>query len=199
MIHSLPYLPDAFVKIGYPERCLGRRLEGAAAFSLDQEETHRYLLGRWWGGFPHLLGGVEPLGITVGFVMLNPSTANQDVFDPTVRRCMGFALDLKAGGMLVANLFAFRATDPEDMKDRGRDAIGPSNDAAIVALAEACDVVICAWGTHGAHLGRDAEVKALLKPYAEKVHALSLTKHGHPGHPLYLPKSATPIPFDLNA
>ena len=177
-------------------RFAGVRAQGTASFSQDM--AHRYWLLRTWGG--PLPDPYEFKGIFVGFIMLNPSTADEAVLDPTIRRCASFALALGAGGMEIANLFSYRATDPDWMKAQGPEAIGGDvNDLAIQEMARRCDVVICAWGTHGKHLGRDAQVKALLRPHRDKVWCLSLTKDGHPGHPLYLPKSATPIPFDLPA
>lgn len=88
----------------------------------------------------------------------------------------------------MANLFAFRATDPKDMK-RAADPVGPENDHTLRGLAEAAGVVVAAWGAHGTHAGRGAVVRKMLP----RLHYLRLTKDGHPGHPLYLPGDLTPI------
>lgn len=170
---------------------LGIKMESEAYFS--PQEQYRYLLVRTFGCTPK--HGAFKGGL-VGFLMLNPSTATELLFDPTVRRCFGYAVDWGFGGFMVANLFAFRATDPSEMKRSG-DAVGPLNDQAILEMAEECDLIICAWGTHGRFLGRDQEVKALLRPHADKVKALKLTKDGHPSHPLYLKSDLQPMAFGI--
>jgi hypothetical protein len=120
------------------------------------------------------------------FIMLNPSTADADVDDPTIRRCMGFARSRNFGGIVVANLFAFRATKPQDMK-AAADPVGPANNQCIQeVLAQACidDVpVLAAWGAHGNYRGRDKQVVAIAeRPF----YCLGQTKDGHPRHPLYV-------------
>ena len=144
-------------------------------------ESYRYLLWRDWGQ------GAR----RVGFVMLNPSTATEVQNDPTVERCERRARALGFDGFGVANIFAYRATDPKVMRAQG-DPVGPGNDAAIAQLAAGVDMVICAWGTHGAHLGRGAAVQALLRGLNRPLHHLGLTKDGAPKHPLYIAYSQAP-------
>jgi hypothetical protein len=124
------------------------------------------------------------------FVGLNPSTADETLDDPTIRRCIGFAKDWGYSGLCMTNLFAFRATDPAKML-AAQDPVGPDNDKVLQELAQNAGVVVAAWGTHGAHLKRDAHVRSLLT----RLHCLRLTKAGFPGHPLYLPKNLTPQPY----
>lgn len=124
------------------------------------------------------------------FVGLNPSTADETLDDPTIRRCVGFAKDWGYSGLCMTNLFAFRATDPAKML-AAPDPVGPDNDKVLQELAQNAGVVVAAWGTHGAHLKRDAHVRSLLP----RLHCLWLTKAGFPGHPLYLPKNLTPQPY----
>lgn len=121
------------------------------------------------------------------FVGLNPSTADETRDDPTIRRCMAFAKAWGYGGLCMTNLFSFRATDPKDMK-AAADPVGPENDAHLLALAEGAGVIIAAWGANGTHKGRDKDVRKLLPT----LYCLAMTKGGHPGHPLYLPKILTP-------
>jgi hypothetical protein len=87
--------------------------------------------------------------------MLNPSTADASQDDPTIRRCIGFARQWGCGRLVVLNLFAFRATDPADLK-RAADPVGPENrawfDRTLVDDLVGGPVV-CGWGVHGAHLG----------------------------------------------
>lgn len=124
------------------------------------------------------------------FVGLNPSTADETQDDPTIRRCIAYAKAWGFDALCMTNLFAYRATQPEDMLAQ-EDPIGVDNDAHLVALAATAGVVVAAWGTHGVHLGRDASVRAALS----NLHFLKLTHSGQPGHPLYLPKTLTPIPW----
>jgi hypothetical protein len=134
------------------------------------------------------------------FVMLNPSTADADNDDPTIRRCIGYAKAWGAGGIVVVNLFAFRATDPNELK-RADDPIGPDNDYHIQqkarcrpdGLRDDGRRVIAAWGCDGALRGRDRAVASLLA--GRVIECLGVTKDGHPKHPLYLRSDATPIPF----
>ncbi len=138
--------------------------------------TYRYTLRR----------ELAPLlpGPAVTFVMLNPSTATDEVDDPTIRRCMDFAKRWDCTSLRVVNLFAARATDPRELRHM-TDPIGPENDSAIVTEAAAAGVVVLAWGVHGTYRGRDQAVWRLLRPF--RTGHLGLTKGGHPRHPLYVP------------
>lgn len=92
----------------------------------------------------------------------------------------------------MANLFAFRATEPADMF-AASDPIGPGNDEWLTKLAESAGVVVAAWGNDGAHLGRSKEVTKLISD----LHCLKLNKTGEPAHPLYLKASLRPIPLSI--
>lgn len=153
---------------------------------------YRYNLQRVWSS------GIIPRI----YIMLNPSTADADVDDPTIRRCVAFAKRDGFGGVVVLNLFAFRATDPAALKGAA-DAIGPDNDDAIIAML--CEVprvymptaIIAAWGAHGGLMKRDAAVKGLLRSAGLRASCFGLTKEGHPRHPLYLPADVKPQDFPL--
>jgi len=138
-------------------------------------ERYRYSLTRIW----------DAQGSKALFVMLNPSTATEVQNDPTVERCERRARTLGFGAFQVTNIFAWRDTDPRAMR-AAADPVGPENDAAILTGASWADQVIAAWGTHGAHLGRGAQVQALLRRTGAPVCHLGLTKDGHPKHPLYI-------------
>ena len=127
----------------------------------------------------------------VMFIGLNPSTADARRDDPTLVRCMGFARDWGYGGVYTANLFAYRATDPQDMK-AAKSPVGRDNDAAILSLAGKVDKVIAAWGNDGAYLGRSSAVRTLVPD----LYYLKLNGSGQPAHPLYLPKGLKPIRWD---
>lgn len=131
---------------------------------------------------------------TVAWVMLNPSTADAEVNDPTIRRCIDFTQRWGYGSMLVLNLYALRATDPDELI-REPAPCGPDNDRVIAELAPACDLIVCAWGTHPMAPPRARAVESLLGP-AVPLYGLRWTVTGEPGHPLYLPASLTPQPFN---
>lgn len=124
------------------------------------------------------------------FVGLNPSTADAVIDDPTIRRCVGFAKAWGYGALCMANLFAWRATDPKDMK-AAQYPVGPDNDSTLQRLAAGAGIIIAAWGAHGSYRNRAAQVIAILPA----LHALKLTKDGSPGHPLYLRGDAKPFSF----
>lgn len=143
--------------------------------------TYRYLLQRSW----------DVQRKAVCFIMLNPSTADAQADDPTIRRCLGFARHLGFGQLEVVNLFALRATDPKTL--RGHiDPIGPENDGVIISSIRACSMTICAWGTHGTYKSRDQMVLSLLFANGITPLALRANKNGCPAHPLYLPYDLQP-------
>lgn len=145
-------------------------------------ERYRYSLTRIW----------DNAGQRVNFVMLNPSTATEVQNDPTVERCERRARALGFGSFAVTNIFAWRETDPRAMRIAA-DPIGPGNDAAIAERADWADMVIAAWGTHGAHLDRGTHVAAFLQASGRPLFHLGLSKAGHPKHPLYLPYTQQPL------
>jgi hypothetical protein len=124
------------------------------------------------------------------FIGLNPSTADETQDDPTVRRCMGFALSWGYGGLLMTNLFAYRSTDPALMKAHP-EPIGPKNNSYLELLSHQAGIVVAAWGIHGTFEDRDKEVLPLLK----RPHYLALTKDSIPRHPLYLRADTKPQPL----
>ncbi len=147
-------------------------------------ERYRYALTRVW----------DAAGPRVLFVMLNPSTATEVQNDPTVERCERRARALGYGAFRVCNIFAWRATDPRDMRAQP-DPVGPENDRAILDGADWADALVCAWGTHGAHLARGAAVANLLRRAGKPLTHLGLTKEGHPKHPLYIAYRVQPMPW----
>jgi hypothetical protein len=157
---------------------------GEAVAVFNEARTHRYLLTRRWSH----TGGL------ITFLMLNPSTADAFIVDPTVRRCIGFAQREGAGGLCVVNAFALRSTDPKALYSHP-DPIGASNDWHIRQAAEGSAVTVAAWGVHGVLQGRGAAVQQLLTDSRVPLHALGVTKHGHPKHPLYLAASSPLQPY----
>lgn len=137
---------------------------------------------------------VGQAGGVVNFVMLNPSTADAEDDDATIRRCIGFARSWGYGDMVVTNLFAWRSTDPKGLLS-AIDPIGPENDYHLANEARLADLIVCAWGTPGKLKGRAAVVLDMLGRI-DMPHCLARTKQGQPGHPLYLAGDLKPVPME---
>lgn len=145
--------------------------------------TYRYALGRvWWSEL------LDEKACLINFIGLNPSTADANLDDPTIRRCIGFTKAWGYNGFAMTNLFAFRATQPEDMK-KAADPIGPENDRWLRLISKNSALNVACWGTDGTFMNRADEVKKIVS----NLHCIRHTKDGHPEHPLYLPKNLTPI------
>lgn len=144
-------------------------------------ERYRYTLDRVWSG-----------GRRLAFVMLNPSTATETANDPTVERCERRARAMGFGAMRVVNLFAFRATDPRQLR-QVHDPVGPDNDAGLELAAHWADVILCGWGGHGGLLARDAVVTRLLRASGRPLWHLGLTQKAQPKHPLYISYALDPV------
>lgn len=136
------------------------------------------------------------------FIMLNPSTADATLDDPTIRRCMGFARQMGCGKLLVLNLFAVRATDPADMR-AADDPVGADNKAWFDRYfkdwgriySSWSGPVICGWGVHGSYMEQDETILGWLESYSLSPMTLGTTKEGFPKHPLYVPYSADLGPY----
>lgn len=148
---------------------------------IDSTERYRYSLWRNWDiTLPR-----------VTFIMLNPSTADSSVNDPTINRCIAYAKNWGYGSLEVVNLFAYRATKP--IKLRGAlDPIGEENNQHILNALTRSEKVIPAWGINGTLLNRDKDVIELLRQNDAPVFALQLTKDGHPRHPLFVKANRIP-------
>ncbi len=119
------------------------------------------------------------------FIMLNPSTADEKTNDPTVLRCQNHALNKKFDGFIVLNLFAFRSTEPKNLKTT-KNPVGILNDKTILKTLKNNKNIICAWGNHGSFLNRSEEIKNIFKEKKIKTKAFEITKLGEPKHPLYI-------------
>ncbi len=139
---------------------------------ISDDGLFRYLLERRWDEGPPLV-----------FVMLNPSTADAEKDDATIRKCIGFAKHYGYNAIAVVNLFAFRATKPKDLKAAGWPVV-PGNDQHIIAAARiGVGQVICAWGANANRTKRPAEVMKMLKMQDIKALCLGTTQDGFPLHP----------------
>ncbi len=157
----------------------------SCVFSPDRR--YRYTLQRDW-----MFGS----GL-VNFLLLNPSSATEEKNDPTIERCERRARRWGYKGLVITNLFAYRATDPNEMK-RQADPIGEDNDDHI--LAEACfaDKVICGWGNHGAFRNRYKSVVEMLVSADIKLYAFTITNQCQPKHPLYIDYDIEPALWRTN-
>jgi len=153
---------------------------------LSEDGAYRWTLHRIWGSPSNLLT----------FIMLNPSTADALQDDPTIRRCIGFARDLGLAGLVVVNLYAYRATKPADLWRAVEPTGGHHNDQTLRRALTKAEThgspVIAAWG---ANAKPDRVAWLTRQPGAHRLQALHITKAGAPGHPLYLPAASRPRPW----
>ena len=144
----------------------------------------RYSLRRW--------GWSERHAPRIAWIMLNPSTADAQQDDPTMRRVIRFSRDWGYGSLEVVNLFALRSLSPAALAGTDGDPVGPENDGYIARAVRGASCVVAAWGRRGGFRGRDLEVLRILERERKAPVCLERTTHGHPRHPLYVP-SATPL------
>lgn len=142
---------------------------------------YRYRLFREW----------EPSRrMPILWVMLNPSTADASVDDPTIRRCIAFSKAWGYGAMWVGNVYAYRSTDPAALSTLGaNEARGPHLHGHLWGMASESALTVCAWGAHVPRLG-DETLHNISGPGG--LWCLGKTKHGAPRHPLYV-KGDTPL------
>jgi len=145
----------------------------------------RYVLTREW----------DTTKSACAFIGLNPSTADETTDDNTVRRCINFAKLWGYGKLVMLNIFAYRSTDPNGLYSVD-DPVGKENDFWIEKMAKECDVVVGAWGNHGAFRGRCKEVLDLLwRKSGLTLMVLGVTGEHQPKHPLYVKKDLKPVSY----
>lgn len=153
---------------------------------LSPDRMYRYTIERVWDS-------ERP---KCAFIGLNPSTADEQQLDPTLRRCVRFADSWGYGSLLMLNLFAFRSTLPSGLR-LARDPVGPDNDHQLIRSVQRVEIVVCCWGAHGAYLRRGEivreEIHNVVPP--DPLYHLGLTKSGQPKHPLYLSSNLEPEPW----
>ena len=151
-------------------------MKRSAAFSKCR--TYRYALWRaWHADIPYAM-----------FIGLNPSIADEERDDPTLRRCIGYAMDWGFGAVVIGNLFAYRATRPAEMM-KVSDPIGPQNDYWLMQLASEAGIIVAAWENGGSFRERASQLLDKLP----NLHILALNKSGQPSHPLYLKRGMRPF------
>lgn len=140
---------------------------------------YRYELRRVWDDrLPPYVSG-----------MLNPSTADAEIDDRTITRNWRRANALGCGSLIVWNLGAGRATDPNDWKAM-TDPIGPENDTHIHRILIECrkhnGIAVVGWGGFGSFMGRDIIALKIAAKVGVNFYCLGITKSGQPKHPLYV-------------
>lgn len=147
---------------------------------LSTDGMYRYRLWRIW----------DALAPVMVWVMLNPSTADANQDDPTIRKCIGFARANHHGGIIVVNLFAYRATDPRELP-RVPDPVGPENDEHIrwAVRAPTLASVVGGWGGDKFAVNRAKAVRTAIVATGRRLQCFRKSKTGQPWHPLYLPYS----------
>lgn len=150
---------------------------------------YRYRLWRHWSDAPHAL-----------WVMLNPSTADGTKDDPTIRRCISFARAWGCGGIVVVNLYALRATNPDHLwqarSEHGFDIVGPANDATIAESITGAHVGtrVAAWGTQ-ARPDRVAALHRIATAADVDFVCLGRSRAGMPRHPLLVRRGTEREPY----
>ena len=126
------------------------------------------------------------------FIGLNPSTADETHDDPTIRRCLLYSSSWGFGGLIMVNLFAFRATLPKDLKN-SKHPVGRDNNQFIIHAHKEASMTIAAWGNDGDLYNRDQEVLEIIS----NPMCLKVNKTGQPAHPLYQKKDIKPKPYSI--
>jgi len=152
---------------------------------LTEDRLYRFRLWRRWGDGP-----------MVAFLGLNPSTADETRNDPTVRRCIRYAMDWGKAGMFMLNLYGWRSTDPAPLWDGSVvDPVGPGHDQHLLDVGRQVDFVVCAWGAFRKAQARGRQVLDMYAAAGVQIRILQLTQQGFPAHPLYLPADLKPRPW----
>ena len=149
----------------------------------DHTKKHRILLWRLWDEKPRVL-----------FIGLNPSTANELIDDPTVRRLASFAQSWAYGGFYLCNVFSYCTAHPEELSSARRPtpkATHPANQGAILMAEKLTALSVLMWGDGILKVENGwsfaADVANLAGP---TVLCFGKTKKGNPVHPLYLSRNA---------
>ena len=152
-----------------------------AIFSEDRQ--YRYILWRSWGTGPMVM-----------WLGLNPSTADERVDDPTIRRMTSFAKSWGYTGLTVCNLFGLISPHPKDLL-AATDPVG-NNDRHLLMAADKAASIVCCWGAFNVG-SRAQEVGQLLVLAGHNLQCLGRNRGGSPKHPLYLSTGTALEPFNI--
>ena len=145
-------------------------------------KRYRYQLERCWHSRP-------ARNSTVAFIGLNPSTADANQDDPTIRKCMAYAKAWQFKKLIMVNLFAWRSTEPGELL-LAKNPVGSHNDEHLDEAVSSSALVVACWGEHGTIMGRSDALRAR---YQRRLMCLRTNLSGEPTHPLYLPATLTPV------
>lgn len=165
--------------------------KGTAVFS--ECGLYRYRLERYFDGGDG----------TLTFCMLNPSTADAEKNDPTVRRCVGYAMRWGFARLIVVNIFAWRDTDPKKMKEAEdhlgyAGIVGDDNDEAISRAFREATFRVCAWGACAFPFVAKRQEEMISKYGATyPLFCLGRTAFGAPKHPLYIKGDVVPVSWPV--
>lgn len=175
MIHTVKEkMPDLIVKSHQPAGLFDDEMWSGAVLSNEDPAIYRYLLWRIWN---------ESLPcLTV--IMLNPSEADENFNDRTIKTLIALCNGNGYGGFIVVNLFAWRDKEPAQMK-LAEYPIGDRNEEILEISINESNDILCAWGVHGNHLSRDKDVICKLIASQKNLLAIKVSKNGMPEHPLY--------------
>lgn len=127
---------------------------------------------------------------TMAVIMVNPSTADHESDDPTIRRLVGFAERMRFGRLVVGNLFAFRATDVGRLRDAD-DPVGPENDRHLEAILNYASVAVAGWGRRDKLpvplRQRWIAIADMALRLRVPIQCWGTADDGHPRHPLFVP------------
>lgn len=162
--------------------------------SISNCGLYRYRLGRVFGDGPELM-----------FIMVNPSTADADVDDQTIKKCMGFAKANGFGSILVGNKFAYRSTDVKKLREVA-DPVGPDNDEHLKAMMARASKVVVGWGQLAklpeTLRDRWKSVVRLADAAGHDLHSIGINADKHPKHPQMtgydVPIAAWEVPWFAN-
>lgn len=162
--------------------------ESVAVFS--DCEKYRYRLKRTWDASLK----------SITYLMLNPSTADEMVNDPTIARCQRRAFEYGYGEMKIVNLFPIRMTD-STLLHTVSDLYGDLNEAniAILEAVASSEITVCGWGSHHLAIERAKDVFKLIGDagHSDKLKALTVNLDGNPKHPLYIAYEKHPLPYAI--
>lgn len=179
--------PNQLLLMNSAQPCNREKIAIERTATFDSTGSYRYCLGRRW----------QSKGPEVAFVMLNPSRADAQKDDPTLRACIQFAQRWEFVSLSVVNLFGYRTPHPAELK-QAAEPVGIENDAYVLESVRRAKRVVLAWGNEGGLLGRDRAMLTLLKPYQSKLTCLQLNRSGQPRHPLYIKRCQKLKPFTIN-
>ncbi|MBF0333834.1 MAG: DUF1643 domain-containing protein [Alphaproteobacteria bacterium] len=166
-------------------------VKGSAVFDVNND-CYRYVLTREW----------SDTGLTALFVLMNPSCADADVDDGTIKGVTRKVRSWTFAGapfrrLLICNTFAYRAKDQRRLTEI-ENPIGPDNDQHIREAAKSADMIVLAYGNPRtkALRARGPAVAEMLRADGHDLYVLGLgATSGVPKHPLYITDETVPEPW----